>query len=66
VLRCIVTRCGRALGFSAIGDVLTTAADGRLAGICTRTDVLRARRRQFELEEMQPGWGPGGKARLLL
>jgi H+/Cl- antiporter ClcA/CBS domain-containing protein len=27
----------------------------RLAGICTRTDVLHARRRQFELERAQPG-----------
>lgn len=34
---------------------------GRLAGICTRTDVLRARRRQFEMERRQPGWRPPGR-----
>jgi chloride channel protein, CIC family len=32
---------------------------GRLAGICTRTDVLRARRRQLDLERRQPGWSFG-------
>jgi CBS domain-containing protein len=32
------------------------AADGRLAGICTRTDVLQARRAQLHLEVLQPGW----------
>jgi CBS domain-containing protein len=31
-------------------------ADGRLAGICTRTDVLQARRAQLHLEQLQPGW----------
>jgi CIC family chloride channel protein len=37
---------------------------GRLAGICTRTDVLRARRRQLDLERRQPGWSFGtGTAR---
>jgi H+/Cl- antiporter ClcA len=30
----------------------------QLVGICTRTDVLRARRRQLELEQRQPGWRP--------
>jgi CIC family chloride channel protein len=29
-----------------------------LVGICTRTDVLRARRQQLELEQRQPGWRP--------
>jgi len=29
-----------------------------LVGICTRTDILRARRQQLELEERQPGWRP--------
>ena len=29
-----------------------------LVGICTRTDVLRARRRQFDLERAQVGWRP--------
>lgn len=30
--------------------------DGVLVGICTRSDVLRARRRQFTAERMQDGW----------
>jgi CBS domain-containing protein len=30
--------------------------DGKLVGICTRTDILRARERQLELERAQPGW----------
>ncbi|MEA2691521.1 MAG: hypothetical protein QOJ16_908, partial [Acidobacteriota bacterium] len=34
---------------------------GRLAGICTRTDVFKARRRQWELERRQPGWRPALK-----
>ena len=32
--------------------------DGHLQGICTRTDVFKARRRQWELERRQPGWRP--------
>jgi len=35
---------------------LPVVNDGRLVGICTRTDVLRARRPQLELERTQPGW----------
>ena len=35
---------------------LPVVEDGRLVGICTRSDVLRTRRRQFELERRQPGW----------
>jgi CIC family chloride channel protein len=35
---------------------LPVVAAGRLAGICTRTDVLRARRRQLESERREPGW----------
>jgi CIC family chloride channel protein len=35
---------------------LPVIAAGRLAGICTRSDVLRTRRRQLELERRQPGW----------
>jgi len=31
---------------------------GRLLGICTRTDVFKARRRQWEHEKRQPGWRP--------
>lgn len=29
---------------------------GRLVGICTRSDVLQARREQLEAETLQPGW----------
>jgi signal-transduction protein with cAMP-binding, CBS, and nucleotidyltransferase domain len=29
--------------------------EGRLVGICTRTDLLKLRRRQFDLEERQDG-----------
>jgi CBS domain-containing protein len=32
-----------------------------LVGICTRTDVLRARRHQLELERLQTGWSPLGR-----
>lgn len=35
---------------------LPVIAHGKLAGICTRTDVLRARRRQLESERREPGW----------
>ena len=35
--------------------------DEQLVGICTRTDILRARRRQLELEERQRGWRPAFK-----
>lgn len=35
---------------------LPVVEGGRLVGICTRTDVLRARRAQMELERPQPGW----------
>ncbi|MDQ1511155.1 MAG: hypothetical protein QOG50_2999 [Actinomycetota bacterium] len=30
--------------------------DGRLVGICTRSDVMRARREQFAHERTEPGW----------
>jgi CIC family chloride channel protein len=30
--------------------------DGRLAGICTRSDILRAWREQFAHERTEPGW----------
>lgn len=33
-----------------------TGAGGQLVGICTRTDILRARGRQLADERMQPGW----------
>jgi len=35
---------------------LPVISSGRLVGICTRTDVLRARRRQMENERREPGW----------
>lgn len=35
---------------------LPVTEDGKLVGICTRTDILQARMRQFEREELQPGW----------
>jgi CBS domain-containing protein len=37
---------------------LPVVVDGTLVGICTRTDILRARRRQLEDELPQPGWRP--------
>jgi CIC family chloride channel protein len=37
-------------------DHLPVVADGRLVGICTRTDVLRARHRLADAERRQPGW----------
>jgi len=37
-------------------DHLPVIDDGALVGMCTRTDVLGARRRQLELERTQPGW----------
>src|SRR5262249_29647004 len=45
-----------------VEHVPVAGPDGRLAGICTRTDVLRARRRQFDLEQPQPGWRLGKRA----
>ncbi len=39
-------------------DHLPVLEDGRLVGICTRTDVLHARRRQLEDERRQTGWLP--------
>ena len=37
--------------------------EGRLVGICTRTDILRARQRQLEHERLQPGWWSAVKRR---
>ena len=34
---------------------LPVVADGRLVGICTRTDLLKVRRRQLEHEQRDPG-----------
>jgi CIC family chloride channel protein len=32
--------------------------DGRLVGICTRTDILRVREQQLRHERLEPGWRP--------
>ena len=37
-------------------DHLPVISDGRLVGICTRTDIMRARRTQFAHEHTEPGW----------
>jgi chloride channel protein, CIC family len=39
---------------------LPVVEEGRLVGICTRTDILRARRHQLERERPQRGWMAGG------
>jgi chloride channel protein, CIC family len=61
----VVTVGPRDLLFSALERMLAEGVehlpvieDGRLVGICTRTDVLRARQRQLEHERPQPGWRP--------
>jgi CBS domain-containing protein len=35
---------------------LPVVENGRLVGICTRTDLLRSRLAQLEMEQAQPGW----------
>jgi H+/Cl- antiporter ClcA/CBS domain-containing protein len=42
---------------------LPVVAEGRLVGICTRSDIMRARLRQFESERRQAGWRPGRAGR---
>ena len=32
--------------------------NNHLVGICTRTDIMRARRAQWQNEQTQPGWRP--------
>ena len=39
-------------------DHLPVLEDDRLVGICTRTDIVRSRTRQFEHERAQRGWRP--------
>jgi CBS-domain-containing membrane protein len=48
-----------------VEHVPVTQPDGKLLGICTRTDVLRARRRQLESEQPQRGWGLPGRPRVM-
>ena len=43
---------------------LPVLVDAQLVGICTRTDILRARRPQFEHERAQKGWRPRRRAPL--
>ena len=38
-----------------VGHLPVLAGD-RLVGMCTRTDILRARRRLLDDEHLQPGW----------
>ncbi|MHB8511760.1 MAG: chloride channel protein [Actinomycetota bacterium] len=38
-------------------DHVPVVDDEKLVGICTRTDVLHARKRQFESDRLQRGWG---------
>lgn len=35
---------------------LPVVEDDRLVGMCTRTDILRARQRRFDEDALQPGW----------
>jgi len=37
-------------------DHVAVIDGGRLAGVCTRSDILRARQRQFDHEAVEPGW----------
>ena len=37
-------------------DHLPVLDGGRLVGMCTRTDVLRARHRAAAADQRQPGW----------
>jgi H+/Cl- antiporter ClcA/CBS domain-containing protein len=37
---------------------LPVVVEGQLVGMCTRTDILRARQRQLDAELRQPGWRP--------
>jgi len=37
--------------------------DNRLVGVCTRTDIMRARRKQWEHEQTESGWRPGWRSK---
>jgi CIC family chloride channel protein len=39
-----------------VDHVPVVDGDGRLAGICTRTDILRGRRERIALDRQEPGW----------
>jgi H+/Cl- antiporter ClcA/CBS domain-containing protein len=61
----VVTVRPDATALEALGLMLEEGVDhlpvlegGRLAGICTRTDLLSVRRRHFDEERRQPGWRP--------
>ena len=41
-----------------VGHLPVLDEDGALVGICTRTDILRARQRQLLHERPEPGWRP--------
>jgi CBS domain-containing protein len=44
-------------------DHLPVVDGGELLGICTRTDIIRTRRREFEHDRIQPGWSAGLRRR---
>ena len=37
--------------------------DSRLVGVCTRTDIMRARRTQWQHEQTESGWRPGWRSK---
>lgn len=43
-------------------ELLPVVDDGRLVGVCTRSDVLAARRPQLSLDQREPGWLANGAA----
>lgn len=45
-------------------DHVPVIEDGRLVGVCTRTDLMAVRSRQLDLERHQPGWRPANARRL--
>jgi CBS-domain-containing membrane protein len=47
----------------SIEHVPVINADDRLIGICTRTDLMRIREHQFDMERHQAGWRSIRKSR---
>lgn len=45
--------------YEAVEHLPVLDADRHVVGICTRTDVLRARSRHLAAEQRQPGWSTG-------